>query len=207
MLFVRLTTCLACLLLVGCADLVGVEDWSPMPAATQSLEAGIEAPDGTSASDGSSGDALSEEADAAPEAESGSLPCQEGDWRCMGATLERCTAGVWAQSEVCETSALCSSSAGACEEPVCAPGVHSCDGQRLLTCNAGRDGWAMKENCKQGFVCDAANARCAVCIAGSMACQGADLLRCTEDGQKMEVIQTCATGQICDASQGQCLTP
>lgn len=215
MLLVRLTTCLACLLLVSCADLVGVEDWTPMPIS--SAEAGIEAPDGTTTDvapdkDGSLGDTLPAEAapgdavpgkDAWPEAEA-SMPCQPLTWRCSGAVLQSCGASGWETAQVCETSALCSAYAGKCEEPVCAPGEYSCDAQKLMLCNAGRDGWVMKENCKQELVCDAAKGRCATCVAGSMACQGADLLVCTDDGQGMQVLQTCATGEVCDATLGIC---
>lgn len=98
-------------------------------------------------------------------------PCVPGELSCNGASLRRCNGTPTGHDELaaCATAALCADLVrGACGEdrascdlqdatcpaPACEAGELRCEGARLETCNAGRNGWDFVDECVTAGVCE-----------------------------------------------------
>jgi len=150
--------------------------------------------------------------------------CQIADYRCSGATLERCNVSRtgWIAIHSCETAALCSAETKRCEAPVCQPGQRRCSREgKLEECSAGHDAWNLISDCRLlaglpetaspeqiSGLCDPSAARCfnpASCSAGTLRCNGEFLERCQNDSWQPQM--RCDTPSACDASGlGSCRT-
>ncbi len=191
--FVRMAICIAGAgLSLSCAQLVGVEDWTPKEEApVDNLDSGLGGADG-SRPDASDGDAWG-------------VACEAGASRCVGAELQRCDdTGRWTAAAECATEALCKASESRCAEPVCELDEYRCDSEVLLKCDKTREGWDKVKSCSWG-VCDALNRRCSKCLPGTLICEKDELRKCADDGYWTELVQKCAEPELCDAAKGVCL--
>ncbi len=119
--------------------------------------------------------------------------------QCTGVSLEQCAPDGMSFTKLmdCETEGLCNAMLGRCTDAVCEPGQKSCDGSKLLTCNA--DGTAVEgmETCANGM-CDEEGGDCNQCQPGTKKCEGGMVATCDATGQTW---QTAA----CPSSTPQCV--
>lgn len=137
--------------------------------------------------------------------------CPAGEFRCVGALLQRCGDGrnAWLDFEPCASAELCDASLGprGCQPPVCEAGALSCAGQTLQRCRPGGDGSDVVAECAQAGGCDARTLACGdPCIVGGARCSGAFLETC-EDLLSGWQRSECASAALCDAATRSCLAP
>ena len=141
-------------------------------------------------------------------------PCTPGALSCNGNTLQRCNAAATGHDAIatCASPALCdrlrdgcaedgcAADAFTCPEPSCEPGELRCSGARLETCNAGRDGWVLVEECVTEGVCQQTLTGSIAFGCAEPACNEGDV-RCSPDGERL----TCNAARTEYAeSIGQC---
>lgn len=143
--------------------------------------------------------------------------CPEpGQYRCVGAQLQRCAQdqSAWVRVDDCASPALCEKSAEVadsgsdqCLEGCPAAGAFFCDGQVLKRCNDDRTEWEAVRTCEAGTDCDPIAGDCTQpCTPGAYQCNGAELRRCTPD-RTWELIQTCASTALCKPQVNGCQPP
>ncbi len=190
--FVRIAICIAGAgLPLSCAQLVGVEDWTPKEdPPVDYLDSGLGGADG-SVPDAVGGDVWN-------------AACEAGASRCVWVELQRCDdTGRWTVAAKCASEALCKASESRCAEPVCELGEYRCDDEVLFACDKTRDGWDKVKSCTWG-VCDALNGRCSKCLPGTLVCEKDELRKCSDNGYGTELVQKCAAPELCDAAKGIC---
>ncbi|HVZ37033.1 MAG TPA: hypothetical protein VG963_31625, partial [Polyangiaceae bacterium] len=149
--------------------------------------------------------------------------CAASDYRCDGASLERCNidGDGWIPVHDCQSEELCNAAAKRCDPPLCETGEQRCShAGELQTCSAGRDGWVTRSDCRQlaglaptaspeqiSGVCDlggAGQCRSAPgCTSGALRCNAEFLERCQNGG--WQPLQRCTSAALCDATgSGSC---
>lgn len=192
----RLTTILglgtAFAFVMGCAQIAGIEDWTPEE-------------DGTGGTGGTGGSS-----EAGPDGD-GSTTCTGGEFRCSGLLLEQCASdgSGWNEVEICASAALCDVTAKACLDPLCGADDTRCLGAELQRCDADRTGWATVSTCPSSALCDEEAGQClsAACADSEYRCDGANLQLCKSDRTGWDTVETCATAAYCDASGAKCDPP
>ncbi len=137
-----------------------------------------------------------------------------GSARCNGLQLLVCTAGSQGEfesSQDCDTPELCADTLRSCDggsctcrEGICGPGEVRCQGNDLVQCNAGQNGFNVLETCPAGL-CNAGQRRCDECSGNGSTCVSGNRRRFCSGGLFQE--QTCANGQICNGETGRCFVP
>ncbi|MBL8677911.1 MAG: hypothetical protein JNK05_02000 [Myxococcales bacterium] len=124
--------------------------------------------------------------------------CVEGATACVGAALQRCTAGAFTTIASCATVALCAPSG--CRAPACSVGQLRCNGRLRERCNDDRTGYVRVETCATDALC--APSRCAApaCGPGELRCNGANREQCNAGRTGWAVLQSCATAALCTPS-------
>jgi hypothetical protein len=119
--------------------------------------------------------------------------CVPGEFRCTGATLERCDpAGTgFYENRRCDTAELCQAGMGMgmCVEPMCNAGQKTCMGDLLQECKSDRTGFQRLRMCEPGQ-CDANAGTCRACMPGQARCVGTMLMTCDSSGMR-ETSTTC----------------
>lgn len=105
--------------------------------------------------------------------------CAAGEHRCQGDTLQACSAGAWADKQVCPAG-TCVADAGACAPKICKPGEFRCNVSTLEVCAAGGTEWDTKAKC--GGDCNATDGRCDPCTEGAADCFGEYPRTCSSSG-------------------------
>jgi len=149
--------------------------------------------------------------------------CPDPPVQCNGAVNELCSGitgqPVWTGQATCRTPELCQcgidgtcngvlAADGVCHDPVCGGTLGStrCTGTNLETCQAGRNGWSVTQNCGSASMCLPGtyvnpfydNGYCAVCSVGSeRQCDGTTLRTCTSDRRAWMSSTTCTIGPGC----------
>lgn len=150
-------------------------------------------------------------------------PCVTGEVSCNGSVLQRCngTPTGYDALATCATAALCAdlvqASCGGepascelreprCPAPVCEVGELRCEGARLETCNAGRNGWEFVDECVTAGVCDITRQNpvavtCVepICDPGETVCSPAGaILACNlEQTEYASQISQCRSADFC----------
>ncbi len=187
--------------LAGCAQIAGIEDWTPL---YEGPDAGSDVQADAPQTDAPQSDAT-EEADAI-------VACEAGSFRCMAAALEKCnTAGSgWEQVAVCDTADLCDAIRGTCSPAGCpSAGAYRCEGEVLQQCRESLTGWTAVATCASAALCDAQAGECGTpaCADGQHRCEGATLQICNADRTGWATEETCATAALCDVANAQCVAP
>jgi hypothetical protein len=92
--------------------------------------------------------------------------------------------------------------AGACLEPVCAPGETSCSGNVVLTCN--EDSLSHTETeCAASETCEDGACAAVICTPGDKTCDGKQAQQCNDLGTTYDDVALCAADQSCE--YGECL--
>jgi hypothetical protein len=139
-------------------------------------------------------------------------PLSGTEFRCVGATLERCNDQHTGYDPLntCATAGLCNAGLGfnGCLTPVCAPGETRCSGNFVQRCNPARTGFENVEQCAAG-TCDSQAGRCAdPCVQGSARCNAqGNLEECRNLLVGREITARCGSVQLCDANTRSCRTP
>lgn len=150
-------------------------------------------------------------------------PCVAGEISCNGASLRRCNGTPTGHDELaaCATAALCADlvqvacgedrvscdlQGATCPAPVCDVGEVRCDGARLESCNAGRNGWDFADECVTAGVCEltrqnpvAVSCVEPVCAPGDTICSSAGaILACSiEQTEYVTPIAQCRSADFC----------
>jgi hypothetical protein len=128
--------------------------------------------------------------------------------RCNDLSFERCVSGRFEEAERCETPALCSTEPAGCADAACPPGPQfDCDGQVLMKCTPGRDGFTEVRTCPAATPCDESQMRvpdCRACSPNAYECMNDDLMRCSTDGLTRSTVQNCATTCVATGESPLC---
>ena len=192
-----LAALLASSVLQGCAQVAGIEDWTPLESSGPT--------DGGSSKDGNS------DAETGAEADAPSM-CESGTFRCNDSSLQQCGADGdgWTDVAECASPGLCDASAGICVQPVCTPaGGYRCSANELQQCGDDLLAWETVSTCASAALCDEASHACIspACAEGQYRCSEEMLEVCSADLTGWEPVETCALATYCDAVAGQCITP
>ena len=133
--------------------------------------------------------------------------CKDGEYRCSGPTLEKCSADhtSFVTVQTCQSEALCNAGAKTCTAAACVSGQYRCSGATLQNCNAGQSGFASVQTCVSASLCDATNGQCTVCVPGARTCKTDGKSRvCNPDGQNYTDAPCPARTPSC-TGQGVCV--
>ncbi len=123
---------------------------------------------------------------------------------CVGKERTVCGADlVSKKSTTCKSSEHCTEATGdACAD--CTRSEARCEGDKLLACNADRDGFAEVESCKPGE-CNAQLGRCTklVCQPNAFDCVENAVMQCNGDGTANTTIKECGSA-TCDKANKRC---
>ena len=117
--------------------------------------------------------------------------CKDGDVYLCSTDGSSLTVWDW-----CTDSELCDEDSAACVAQVCEAGAVSCDGTRVVTCDALGSSWlAATTDCAvQGKVCIAGSCEKRTCAASTTFCEGNDLYQCDPTGASSTLSRTCVPG-------------
>jgi hypothetical protein len=129
------------------------------------------------------------------------IDCNAREYRCTGATLERCKddRSSWEVAEECASETDCNLKTQTCAP--CSPGEFQCNGAALQQCNGGL--WQTQATCASPALCDPLGETCAMqaCVAGELRCSGvAELLRCAPGLDRFERVEQCGSYPLCAAA-------
>jgi hypothetical protein len=150
-----------------------------------------------------SADGASPATDAATAMDAVAPACVEGASRCVGAELQRCSAGAFATVTSCASAALCASAG--CNAPACNPGQLRCYGRDRERCNGSRTGWDRVERCANNVLCTPNSCVAPTCNTGQWRCNGASRETCNGDRNGWARVEQCATSALC--TPGGCAPP
>lgn len=138
--------------------------------------------------------------------------CLPGEFRCVGAALERCNPGQTGFETIdrCGSALACNASLGRCTEAACdsTQRERQCNGKGLEQCLPGQSEWSPIDSCRSSDLCDPALATgCALpaCRIESAAsppspylCASGDLMRCNDALTGWEFVETCLNPANCN---------
>lgn len=128
------------------------------------------------------------------------IACNSREYRCTGASLERCKddRSGFELADQCATENDCNLKTQSCAP--CNPGEYQCNGATLQQCNAGV--WQPQATCESAALCDSARGTCVlpVCGPGELRCSAAELVRCAPELDRFERVELCGSYALCTAA-------
>lgn len=93
--------------------------------------------------------------------------------------------------------------------PFCLEGEVRCMDANVEVCDAGGEGWSIKETCVTAAVCEPFYGGCILGgpEPGTLICNGASLQRANDSRTGFDEIELCAADCLCDAVRGDCRPP
>ncbi len=136
------------------------------------------------------------------------VECNPREYRCSGATLERCKAdrSGWEVAEQCASRNDCNLKTESCSP--CNPGEFQCNGADLEQCDSGA--WQTVAGCASAALCDPLAGTCVmqVCGEGELRCSAvAELLRCAPELDRFERVEQCGSYALCLAGLSNATDP
>ena len=144
-----------------------------------------------------------------PEASLGTA-CEPDEYRCAGATLERCADDRrgFVTAENCASEAECNVNTRSCRP--CVPGEYMCRGASLERCEP-TGTWAVQRTCETPELCNVApnhtSGSCLdrTCAPDALSCDLAELRRCSPGLDGFDSLELCENPELCDVDHANAL--